>query len=169
MCLTTALHSPTSINRRLLAASKEESHKLSNPPFLNFTDLSVGVSTGTHPPTLTGNPNYHREPPHSTKHRQPPCDQVRSVASSVGYNKLSPFFTIKKPKLFHTKPWLSTVLHHVSRASSNVQTRTDEQLPHLLLKAFEEEPLQRVFTQRFHCRSAHSLVLNDPRRWLTIP
>ena len=67
MCaITTALHSPTSINRRLLAASKVESLSLSNPPFWTFTNLSIGVSAGTHNPSFQRSLEYshHREPPH---------------------------------------------------------------------------------------------------------
>jgi len=50
---------------------------------MNSADLSVGVSTGTHPPfspTLTGSTIYYREPPHSTKHRQLPSNQVWSIS-----------------------------------------------------------------------------------------
>ena len=55
--ITTAMHSPTSINKRLLAASKVEALSHSHPHSETVFDLSIGVSAGTHPPfgpTLTG-------------------------------------------------------------------------------------------------------------------
>jgi len=69
--ITTALHSPTSINKRLLATSKVESLSLSNPSFWTSTKLSVGVSAGTHSPFS----------PKLTRIHSPPLTNALSKAS----------------------------------------------------------------------------------------
>ena len=168
--ITTALHSLTSINRRFSAASKVESLSLLNPhyePLLTWASECLQVHT---PPMFQNSTNVF--PPSSTiafkKRRQPPSDQVRSMAPSVENIKLSPFFTYKKPKLSYKKPWLPTVLLYASRAKSNALTSIDKRPPLLLHLAHGEEPHQRVLIQRFWRRNNHHLVLHNLVRWLTI-
>ncbi len=88
--ITTALHSPTSINKRLLAASMVEALSHSHPHSETVSDLSVGVSAGTHPPfgpTLT----IIFPPPWTTTFNQAPAatfwsdtinNHLRKVATS---------------------------------------------------------------------------------------
>jgi len=65
--ITTALQPPTSIYRGLLAVPKVESILPLNPHSLISTDLSVGVSTCTHP-RRSKKHSWRIPPPHS-KHR----------------------------------------------------------------------------------------------------
>jgi hypothetical protein len=80
VCLTTALHSPTSIIKAPRSLQGRIFFTL-KPPFWTTTDLSVGASAGTHPPF---SPAFTEvlSPPWATTFDQAPTttfDHVRSL------------------------------------------------------------------------------------------
>jgi len=106
MCLTTTLHSTTSINRRLLPASKVESLTLSNPHFELYWLERQSVCRYT-PPIQSNVHRKYKLPPWTTTFNPAPTTTFWSDTISgvvCGNYKLSPFFTYKKSKLSHIKP-----------------------------------------------------------------